>query len=498
MLEKIHPSVEAFLKDSPKKMVIGGQQVASIDGKTYPAINPSDGSVMTEIYSGEREDVNRAVEAARNAADGKWATLPPVERERILRCYAALIEEHGEELAQLESLDNGKPIHHTRHIDARVAAENMYHWAGWPSRVQGENIPVSVPEMLVYTRREPVGVIAIIIPWNYPLAHFTQKVGPALACGNAVIVKPASTTSLAAIRLGELGLEAGLPDGVLNVITGPGRLVGDALSSHPHIDKVQITGSTDVGRQIICNSAVNIKRISLELGSKAPNCIFDDADLGKAIPGAFNAAFGHTGQSCVAGCRLFVQRPILDEVVHGLMALAGKVRIGSAMDLETQMGPLVDSSQFKTITEYIKDGTESGATLKFGGKQLSAPTVPNGGFYLQPTIFTDVSDNAKISKEEIFGPVVNVYAFDTEEELIRRANDTKYGLAAGVWTTDLARGHRVAHKIQAGVVWINTYDMFSPNVPFGGFKQSGYGRDNSKAVIEAVTEVKSIWASTRT
>lgn len=497
MLEKVHPGVEEFLRESPKKMIIGGQKVASASGKTFPAINPSDGSILADIYSGDLEDVNRAVDAARRAADGKWATMVPAERERILRRYAALIEEHNEELAQLESLDNGKPIHHTRFIDARVAAGNMYHWAAWPSRVQGETIPVSIPDLFVYTHREPVGVIAIIIPWNYPLIHFTQKVGPALACGNAVILKPASVTSLTAIRLGELGLEAGLPEGVLNVIAGPGRLVGDALSSHTHIDKVQITGSTEVGKQIIQNSAVNIKRISLELGSKAPNCIFADADLEKAIPGAFNAAFGNTGQSCVAGCRLFVQRPIYGEVINGLVDLASKARIGNAMDLETQLGPIVDPAQFKTISSYIQDGIESGATLRFGGERLSAPLVPEGGYYLGPTLFTDVSDDARISKEEIFGPVVNIYAFDTEEELVRRANNTTYGLAAGLWTTNLALAHRVARQIQAGVVWINTYDLFSPNAPFGGFKQSGYGRDNSRTVIDAVTEVKSVWVSTR-
>ena len=497
MLEKVHPGVEAFLKDGPKAMVIGGKKTASVSGKTYPALNASDGSLLAEVYSGEVEDVNMAVRAARQAANGKWATMAPAERERIMRRYAALIEDHAEELAQLETLDNGKPIHHTRHIDARVAAGNMYHWAGWPSRVQGETTPVSIQDLFVYTRREPIGVIAIIIPWNYPLIHFTQKVGPALACGNAVILKPASVTSLAAIRLGELSLEAGFPEGALNVITGPGRLVGDALSSHPGIDKVQITGSTEVGRQIIRNSAINIKRISLELGSKAPNCIFEDADLAKAIPGAFSAAFGHTGQSCVAGCRLFVQRLIFEEVVNGLVELAAKTRIGNAMDLETEMGPLVDQAQFETVSAYIKDGVDSGAILRCGGERLSAPLAPEGGYYLPPTIFTNVSDDARISQEEIFGPVVNIYTFDTEEELVRRANNTTYGLAAGVWTTDLARGHRVAQQIQAGVVWINTYDMFSPNVPFGGFKQSGYGRDNSRSVIDAVTEVKAVWVSTR-
>lgn len=497
MLEKIHPDVEAFLKKSPIKMVIDGQLVPSISGKTYKANNSSDGSVLAEIYSGDTEDVNRAVAAARKAADGPWPRMSPNEREKILRRFAALMEEHAEELCQLETLDNGKPIHHTRFIDARAAAGNMYHWAGWPSKMVGETIPVSIPDHFVYTRREPVGVIAIIIPWNYPLIHFTQKVGPTLAAGNTVIVKPASVTSLAAVRLGELGLEAGLPAGVLNVITGPGGLVGDNLSSHPLVNKVQITGSTEVGKKIIQNSAANIKRLSLELGSKAPNCIFADADLEKAVAGAFNAAFGHTGQSCVAGCRLFVERPVFEEVVAGLMQIARTTKIGHAMDLETKMGPLVDANQFNTITEYIQDGIESGARLEFGGKQVVAPDVPEGGLYLPPTIFTNVSDDARISKEEIFGPVVNVYTFDTEEELIRRANNTKYGLAAGVWTTNLARGHRVAQQLDAGVVWLNTYDMFSPNVPFGGFKESGYGRDNSHLVLEAVTETKSVWVSTK-
>ena len=375
MLENIHPGVETFLKKSPIKMVIDGQLVPSISGKTYKSINPSDGSLLAEVYSGDREDVNRAVNAARKAADGPWATMSPNEREKILRKFAALIEEHAEELSQLETLDNGKPIHHTRFIDNRAAAGNMYHWAGWPSKIVGETIPVSIPDHFVYTRRAPVGVIAIIIPWNYPLIHFTQKVGPALAAGNAVIVKPASVTSLAAIRLGELGLEAGLPAGVLNVIAGPGGLVGDALSSHPLVNKVQITGSTEVGKQIIQNSAANIKRLSLELGSKAPNCIFADADLEKAIAGSFNAAFGHTGQSCVAGCRLFVERSVVDQVVAGLIQIAQNTKIGHAMDLETKMGPLVDPNQFHTVTDYIKDGLESGAVMEYGGKQVLAPDV---------------------------------------------------------------------------------------------------------------------------
>jgi acyl-CoA reductase-like NAD-dependent aldehyde dehydrogenase len=280
-------------------------------------------------------------------------------------------------------------------------------------------------------------------------------------------------------------------------VTGPGGVIGEAISSHPHIDKVQITGSTEVGRQVIRNSAVNIKRISLELGSKAPNCIFADADLDLAVPGAFKAAFGNTGQSCVAGCRLYVESPIYDGVVSRLVDLAHKARIGHAMDLETELGPIVDPTQYNTICDYIQSGVESGAKMIYGGERISPPAVPDGGYYLPATIFTDVSDDARISREEIFGPVVTVYRFGTEEELVARANDTTYGLAAGLWTQNLARAHRVSAQLKAGVVWVNTYDMFSANAPFGGYKQSGYGRDNSEAVIEAVTELKSIWISTK-
>jgi acyl-CoA reductase-like NAD-dependent aldehyde dehydrogenase len=491
---ELHKEVSAFLSRSEQRMLIGGKWVAARSGKTQGAFSPSDGSPLGNVPAGDAQDIDAAVSAASDAFQA-WAASAPTFREETLRRFAQAISERTEELAQLESLENGKPISHASHVDAPVCGRNMMHASGLPSRIRGETIPVSIPGHFVYTRREPIGVIGIITPWNYPLIHFAQKVGPALAAGNCVIFKPASLSSLVAIRLGELATAAGLPPGVFNVVTGPGGVAGSALALHPGVDKVQITGSTVVGKSIIKSAADSVKRVTLELGSKAPNIVFADADMDKAVGGAFLAAFGYSGQSCVAGSRLYVEAPIFDEFVERLVERAKSARIGHAMDESTEIGPIVDRKQFDGIMSYVAQGRKEGATL-CGGKALEAPAVPKGGCYIEPTVFTGIDDDSILSRDEIFGPVVCSYSFKDEAEVVARANATKYGLAAGLWTRDTARATRVAAALEAGVVWINTYDLFSPNVPFGGFKESGYGRDNGTAAIEAVTELKSVWVNT--
>ncbi len=493
-LQPLSPRTTQFLAQLPHKLLIGGEWVAAASGETFTSINPSDGTTLAHLASAGAADVDRAVAAARRAFEAGWGDMPPAQREALLRRLGDLITAHADELAELESLDNGKPIHHTRAIDSRVAARQVYHFAGWPGKIAGRTPSVSIPGHFVYTRREPLGVAAIIIPWNYPLIHSMQKLSPALACGNAVILKPAQLASLAVLRLGELIQEAGFPPGVVNIITGRGSVIGAALASHPGINKIQVTGSTGVGRSVVQASAGNLKRLALELGSKAPNIIFADADLDAAIAGAFKAGFGNTGQSCVAGARLFVQRPIFDEVVARLVEMTQTAKIGHALDPETELGPIVDEVQTETILNYIKSGVEQGAKLVCGGRRLETGDYAKG-FYIEPAIFTDLRDEMVIACEEIFGPVLPIFPFDTEAEVIARANATEYGLAAGVWTRDVARAHRVSAGIKAGVVWVNTYDLFDPAAPFGGFKGSGYGRDNGEEVIELYTEVKSVWVA---
>lgn len=495
-IQPLSPGTQQFLAKSPHKLFINGEWVPAASGETYASFNPSDGTFLADLASAGPEDVDRAVAAARAAFEGPWGRLTPAQRSAALRRLADVIKTHTDELAELESLDNGKPIHHTRSIDAPVAAQLTYDFSGWPGKIAGHTPSVSIPGHFVYTRREPLGVVGIIIPWNYPLIHTMQKLSPALACGNTVVFKPAQVASLPIVRLAELIQEADMPPGVVNVITGRGSVIGAAMAAHDGINKIQVTGSTAVGRSVIQASAGNLKRLALELGSKAPNIIFADADLDTAIPGAFRAGFGNTGQSCVAGARLFVHASIFDRVVERLVDMTKSVKIGHALDPETELGPIVDGVQTETILNYIQSGREQGATLVCGGERLAGGDYGQG-FYITPTIFTNVRDDMVISCEEIFGPVLPVYSFETEEEVIARANNTSYGLAAGVWTRDVGRAHRLGAALKAGVVWVNTYDMFDSAAPFGGFKGSGYGRDNGPEVIEAYTEVKSVWVSTR-
>lgn len=487
-------ATQAFLARSPHKLFIDGAWVEAVEGAVYATASPSDGARLAELALAGPADVDRAVAAAKAALHGAWGQMTPGQREALLRKLGDLILAHQDELAELESLDIGKSIAATRAIDAPVAAQNVFDFAGWPTKIAGAAPQVSIPNHLVYTRREPVGVVAIIIPWNYPLIHMTQKLAPALACGNTVVFKPAQIASLPALRLAELIEAAGFPPGVFNLVTGRGSVIGNALAAHDDVNKLSITGSTEVGRSVIQASAGNIKRLALELGSKAPNIIFADADLDAAIPGAFSAAFHNTGQSCVAGSRLYVQAPVFDAVVARLAALAEAARVGHALDPQTELGPIVSASQFNSIMGYIESGRAQGATLVCGGARLTGG-VYDAGYYLPPTIFTGMGDATTIACEEIFGPVLPIFAFETEDEVLARANDSFYGLAAGVWTRDTGRALRMADGLQAGVVWVNTYGMFDAAAPFGGFKGSGYGRDNGAEVIEAFTEVKAVWIS---
>ncbi len=485
-----------FISKTTYRLLIDGEWLPAVSGAVIKCNNPSDGQQLGTLAHAGPEDVDLAAIAARSALLGPWGSMPPAGREALLRKLGDLITTNAEELANLESIDNGKPIWHTRSIDVGVAASQAFFFAGWPSKIAGYTPSVSIPNKFVYTRREPVGVIAIIIPWNYPLIHTMQKLSPALACGNTVILKPAEQASLAALRLGELSQEAGFPAGVVNILTGDGPTTGAALATHPIINKVAFTGSVSAGQSVMRAAAGTVKRVTLELGNKSANIIFPDADLEAAITGSFKAAFGNSGQSCVAGSRLFIHKDIFETVVKQLLVLAETVKIGPATDPESILGPIINRQQMKSVLSYVRSGVDQGANLRCGGERLTAGELDKG-YFIGPTIFTEVTDDMSIACDEIFGPVLSVFSFESEDEVIERANQTQYGLSSGLWTRDLARAHRVAAALKSGVVWINTYDMFDPASPFGGFKSSGLGRENGREVIEAYTEVKAIWVDTQ-
>lgn len=482
---------------APGKLFINGEWRDSQDGRTKPTINPATEEEITQIAQATEADANAAVKAARRAFDeGPWPRMSGHERGRILMKAADLIAQHEEELGYLETIDMGKPIAYSRLIDAPLMAELFYYYGGMASKIDGRALSVSPPPehtpFLTYTLREPLGVVAAITPFNFPLLLSGTKIAPALAAGNTVVHKPASSTPLSAIRIAQLLQEAGLPNGVFNLITGPGGTIGDVLVKHPSVNKIGFTGSTDVGIGIIKNSADTLKKVTMELGGKSANIIFADADLEVATRNAFFAIFYNKGEICTAGSRLLVERSIHDEVVERIARQAETVVKGNPLDPNVRFGPLADKGQFEKISKYVQSGYEDGGKLRTGGK----PFHPNGngkGFYYEPTIFTDATMNMRIVQEEIFGPVLAVTPFDTEEEAIRFANGTQFGLASAVHTRDIKRAHRVAQAMKAGTCWINSYNIYDVSVPFGGYKASGFGRELGIEVMENYTHTKSVW-----
>jgi aldehyde dehydrogenase (NAD+) len=473
-----------------QQLLINNEWRASTSAKTMDVINPATEEVIASVASADAADVDAAVAAARAALNGPWGTMSARERGRLVRKLADRLMDKADEIARLETLHNGKPISESRQIEIPAAAECFEYYAGWADKVMGETIPVK-GNYLTYTLREPVGVVAAIVPWNFPLLLAAWKVAPALACGNTVILKPASQTPLTALALGALAIEAGLPPGVLNVITGPGATVGQAIVEHPGIDKIAFTGDTTTGKAIMRGAAGTVKKITLELGGKSPNIVLADADIEAAIRGAAIGIFYGKGEVCAAGSRLLVDRTIKDEFVDKLAARARKMVPGDPLDPKTRFGPVSSKRQLETVLRYIESGKQEGATLVAGGARADIGT--GKGYFVQPTVFAGVTPEMTIAREEIFGPVLATIDFADLDEAIAKANDTPYGLAAGVWTRDIKKAHYVAKKLQAGTVWVNTYNVYDTAAPFGGYKQSGFGREMSAHALEHYTQIKSVW-----
>lgn len=472
----------------PTKLLINGEWVEPLSGKYYDDVNPSTGETAATVAEGGAEDVDRAVRAARAAFEGPWSKVHPADRGKLVYKLGDLVEKHARELAEIDAVDAGKPVSNSLRVDIPAAVDCFRYYAGWADKIHGETVPVRGPHF-TYILRQPLGVVGQIIPWNFPVMMAAWKLAPALACGNTVVLKPAEQSPLSALKLGELCLEAGFPPGVVNIVTGFGE-TGAALVEHPDVDKIAFTGSPEVGRIIVRASAGTLKKVSLELGGKSPNVILADADLEAAVRGASGGVFFNQGEVCSAGSRILVEQKVYDDFLAGLNERAKSIRVGDPLDPETYMGPVVNDEQFERVMSYIGIGKQEGARLVTGGERLG-----DRGFFVQPTIFADVDNRMRIAREEIFGPVAAVIPVKDLDDAIRIANDTNYGLAAAVWTRDVARAHEAAHRLKAGTVWVNTYGATDTRSPWGGFKDSGFGRELGRQTLDLYTDYKAVWVS---